>query len=144
MAIILLACGPCMVIVNCWDRFCSLGRAPHTKKTLPDFCEWCRVTQHPRVFRRLTGCQRTPRFWGVTYTLMIIYIQTHVSFVGNEFSGSHRMLRTPSNTFWTFTVGVSEPVRIFHLIENPALLVITRHKFSFTISYNCATLLDFI
>ena len=41
---ILLACGPCVVIVNCWDRFCTSGRAPRTKETLPDFCEWCRVT----------------------------------------------------------------------------------------------------
>ena len=43
-----------------------LGRAPRTNETLPDFCEWCRVTRHPRVFRGLTGCQRTPREWGVT------------------------------------------------------------------------------
>ena len=35
-----------------------LGRAPRTKETLPDFREWFRVTRHPRVFRRLTGCQR--------------------------------------------------------------------------------------
>ena len=54
----LLACGPCVVIVNCWDRFCTFGRAPRTKETLLDFREWCRVTRHPRVFRRLTGCQR--------------------------------------------------------------------------------------
>ena len=47
-----------MVIVNCWDKFCTLGRAPRTKKTLPDFREWCPVTRHPRVFRRLTGCQQ--------------------------------------------------------------------------------------
>ena len=40
---------------------CSLGRAPRTKETLPNFREWCRVTRHPRIFRRLTGCQRTPR-----------------------------------------------------------------------------------
>ena len=66
MAIILFACGPCVVIVNCWDRFCTLGRAPHTKETLPDLRGWCRVTRHLRVFRRLTGCQRTPGFWGVT------------------------------------------------------------------------------
>ena len=46
---------------------CSLGRAPHTKETLPDFRERCRVTRHSRVFRGLTGCQLTPRFWGVTY-----------------------------------------------------------------------------
>ena len=43
-----------------------LGRAPRTKETLPDFREKCRVTRHSRVFRGLTGSQRTPRFWGVT------------------------------------------------------------------------------
>ena len=43
-----------------------LGRAPRTKETLPDFLEWRRVTQHPLVFRGLTGSQRTPRNWGVT------------------------------------------------------------------------------
>ena len=37
---------------------CTLGGAPRTKEALPDFREWCRVTQHPRVFRRLTSCQR--------------------------------------------------------------------------------------
>ena len=66
VAIILLACGPCVVIVNYLDMFCTLGRAPRTMETLPDFREWCRVTRHPRVFRGLTGCQWTPRFWGVT------------------------------------------------------------------------------
>ena len=39
---------------------CTLGRAPRTKETLPDFREWCLVTRHPRVFHGLTGCQRTP------------------------------------------------------------------------------------
>ena len=62
----LLAHGPGVVVVNCWDNFCTLGRAPRKKETMLDFREWCRVTQHPRVFRRLTGCQRTPRKWGVT------------------------------------------------------------------------------
>ena len=62
MAIILLACGPYVVIVNCWDKFCTLGRAPHTKEALLDFHEWCWVTRHPQVFRRLTGCQQTPDF----------------------------------------------------------------------------------
>ena len=45
---------------------CILGIAPRTKETLPDFHEWCRVTRHPRIFRGLTGCQRTPGKWGVT------------------------------------------------------------------------------
>ena len=53
-----------MVIVNCWDKFCTFGRAPRTKETLTDFHEWCRVTRHPRVFRGLTGCQQTPGFGG--------------------------------------------------------------------------------
>ena len=43
-----------------------LGRAPRTKETLPDFREKCRVTQHSRAFRGLTGSQQTPGFWGVT------------------------------------------------------------------------------
>ena len=55
-----------VVVVHCWDRFCTLSRAPRTKETLPDFHEWCRITKYPRVFRELMGCQQTPRFWGVT------------------------------------------------------------------------------
>ena len=46
--------------IDVWDML-HLGRAPRRKETLPDFHEWCRVTQHTRIFRRLTGCQRTPR-----------------------------------------------------------------------------------
>ena len=48
-----------------WDRFMQvlyLGRAPRTKETLPDFREKCRVTRHSRVFRGLTGSQRTSGF----------------------------------------------------------------------------------
>ena len=44
VAIILLACGPCVVIVNLLGQVCTLGRAPRTKETLLDFREWCRVT----------------------------------------------------------------------------------------------------
>ena len=62
VAIILLAYGPCVVIVNLLGQICTLGIAPRTKETLPDFCEWCRVTRHSRVFRELTSCQRTPGF----------------------------------------------------------------------------------
>ena len=56
--LILIVYGPGVVVVNCWDRFCTLGRAPCTKETLPDFHEWCWVTRHPRIFRGLTSCQR--------------------------------------------------------------------------------------
>ena len=66
VTIILLACGPYVVIVDYWDRFCTLGRAPHTNETLHDFREWCRVTRRPRIFHGLTDCQRIPGFWSVT------------------------------------------------------------------------------
>ena len=49
-----------------WDRLGTMGRAPSTRETLPDFRESGQVTRHSRVFRRLTGSQRTPRKWGVT------------------------------------------------------------------------------
>ena len=47
VAIILLACRPCVVIVNCLGQVLYLGRAPRTKETLPDFREWSRVTRCP-------------------------------------------------------------------------------------------------
>ena len=54
-----------------------LGRAPHTKETLPDFREKCRVTRHSRVFRGLTGSQRTPGKWGVTRLITIVVGEFH-------------------------------------------------------------------
>ena len=58
VAIILLACRPCVVIVNYLGQVLYLGRAPRTKETLPDFRE-CRVgypasTSIPRVNGLLT------------------------------------------------------------------------------------------
>ena len=44
VAIILLSCRPCVVIMNCLGPVLYLGRAPSTKETLPDFREWSRVT----------------------------------------------------------------------------------------------------
>ena len=65
-------CGSGVVCVKCWDRLCILGRASHTKETLPDFCEWRRVTRHPQIFHGLTSCQRN---WGVTAWYQSIGIQ---------------------------------------------------------------------
>ena len=53
VVIILLACTPCVVIVNCLGQVLYLGRAPRTKETLSNFFE-CRViystsTSIPRV-----------------------------------------------------------------------------------------------
>ena len=53
---------------------CILGRVPHTKETLPDFHEWCRVTRHPRIFRSLTGCQRdTPGLGRHNFRNRVVY-----------------------------------------------------------------------
>ena len=92
MAIILLACGPCVVIVNLLEHVLYLGRAPHTKETLPDFREWCRVTRHPRVFHWLMGYQRTPRVLGRhIFTLVRVRGDT----LGQVSSSSHDPL-TPA------------------------------------------------
>ena len=39
----LLAHGLGVVVVNCWDRFYTLGRAPRTKETLPIFVSAVRL-----------------------------------------------------------------------------------------------------
>ena len=52
-----------------------LGRTPRTKETLLDFREKCRVARHSRVFRRLTGSQRTPEF-GASQFLRNIVVMT--------------------------------------------------------------------
>ena len=64
-----------MIYWTVWDRFIHVlyfGRAPCTKETLPDFREKCRVTRHSRVFRGLTGSQRTLGFRGVTVTISVL------------------------------------------------------------------------
>ena len=66
-----------MLIGTGYIQVLYLGRAPCTKETLPDFHEKCRVTRHSRVFRGLTGSQRTPGFWGVTCLLLKVYKTFH-------------------------------------------------------------------
>ena len=69
---------PCLYILHILDclgqhmQVLYLGRAPRTKETLPDFLKWRRVTRSPLVFRGLTGSQRTPGFWGVIGSHMVL------------------------------------------------------------------------
>ena len=44
-----------MLIGTCDIQVLYLGRAAHTKETLPDFREICQVTRHSRVFSRVVG-----------------------------------------------------------------------------------------
>ena len=53
-------CNYIGLLVTGFMRVMYLGRAPHTKETLPDCLKWHRVTRQPLVFRGLTGSQRTP------------------------------------------------------------------------------------
>ena len=58
-----------MDILHCLGQVYAgivFGLNSRTKETLPDFREKCRVTRHSRVFRGLTGSQRTPGFRSVT------------------------------------------------------------------------------
>ena len=34
-----------------------------------DTTMWYRITRNPHEFRRLTGCQRDPRIWGIIYSV---------------------------------------------------------------------------
>ena len=56
-----------------------LGRAPHTKETLPDFLKWCRVTRQLLVFRGLMVGQQTPGF-GASHIAFRLVITQVVKF----------------------------------------------------------------
>ena len=57
-----------------------LGRAPHTKETLPYFVRDVGSPDIHECFRGLTGSQRTPEIWGVTYL--------HGSFLGSKMTST--------------------------------------------------------
>ena len=44
-----------MLIGTGYIQVMYLGRAPHTKETLPGFREKCQVTRHSQVFPRVDG-----------------------------------------------------------------------------------------
>ena len=67
VAIILLACGPYVIIVNCLDRFCTLGRAPRTKETLPDFVSGFGLPDIHEILR-VDGLSTDPRVLGLHNT----------------------------------------------------------------------------
>ena len=58
--LILIIYGPGVVVVNCWDRFCTLGKALRTKESLPNFHEWCRVPTSMNI-PRVDGLSTDPR-----------------------------------------------------------------------------------
>ena len=107
-----------------------LGRAPRTKGTLPDFRGKCRVTRHSRVFRGLTGSQRTPGFLGVTV-------------IGTSTIKSNKVLSLPdyiyantgSRSLYQFELRPLNIKLIYHLI-NP-------HTMSKLVIYQ-SNLLEFI
>ena len=65
----------------------------------------------------------------VIFSNYIFYNKNPCVSLTADFRGLIARLRTPSYTFWTFTVGVYELVRIFHLMACLTLLAITHHTF---------------
>ena len=57
-----VVCNQVIDVGTGFMKILYLGRAPRTEETLPDFREKSQVTRHSRVFRGLTGSQRTPGF----------------------------------------------------------------------------------
>ena len=47
-------CGHCKLV----GIGCIWVELPVQRRPCLIFYEWCRVTQHPQLFRRLAGCQR--------------------------------------------------------------------------------------
>ena len=82
VAIILLACGLGVVVVNFLGQVVPWVELPIQRRPCSIFCEGYRVTQHPRVFHELTGCQRDPWFWGVT--LISRFIRFHILHLNYE------------------------------------------------------------
>ena len=83
VAIILLACRPCVVIVNCLGQVLYLGRAPRTKETQPDFRE-CQVgystsTSIPRVDGLSTDTPILGRHIDKFHFYLCIFYQFQVS-----------------------------------------------------------------
>ena len=62
---------------------CILGRAPRIKEIVPNFREWCRVIQHPRVFRELTGSQRGPPDLGRHIHSRVRFFHGFIYAIGN-------------------------------------------------------------
>ena len=53
------------------------------------------------------------------------------------FSGSHHRIITPSATFFTFTVGVSEPVWVFHPRKYLAFFLLPNTSFAYCFVQPC-------
>ena len=92
-----------------------LGRAPCTKETLPDFREKCRVTRHPRVFRGLTGSQRTPGFWGVTLIRTLYILNTGLlnpTIASKDTIANDEVTHHPSSTVFAFSIVSTNMIKV--------------------------------
>ena len=114
---------------TCYIQVLYLGRTPHTKETLPDFQEKCRVTRHSRVFRGLTGSQRTPKNLG----RHIFHIISCIMFFANFLYFHVHFLSC------SYTVHVSYTF-ICHILSynlSYTFLYFYLHSYTFHIRYFC-------
>ena len=102
---------------------------------------WYRVTRHPRVFHGLTGCQRTPRFWGVTYFFRLIYYTNlfimipHLKGIIPNFLSNNFFLNITRNSFTTGTRVDSTPCEALGK-ENKEAFIIYKFFYPQKIIYN--------
>ena len=93
-----------------------LGRALHTKETLPDFREKCRVNQHSRVFPRVDGYLTDPRDLGRDSTLP-------------SFFGSIMYVSGPDQAFHLGGLGLGEePLRYVPRLPIQSLGILIRSR----------------
>ena len=76
--------------------------------------------------------------------MIILYSKSMRLFVGSGFLVSHHGLRKPRHFYGLSSLGTMSNWWVFYLRQYLSLLVDTRHIFSFSILFNCATLLDIV
>ena len=81
VAIILLAFGPCEVIVNFGTGYVLRVELPVQRRFCPIFVRDVGSPDIHECFRGLTGNQRTPGIWGVTDWILVIYLKIIIIFI---------------------------------------------------------------
>ena len=89
-----VVCNQVIDVGTSFMKVLYFGRAPRTKETMLDFREKCRVTRHSRVFRGLTGSQRTPGFWGVTESPNLDHQNSSYCILYLDYSNWHNRICT--------------------------------------------------
>ena len=72
VAIILLACGPRVVIVNCWDRLVPWVELPLQRRLCPIFVSGVGLPDIHEYSAGWRVVNETPRFWGIAHHVSLV------------------------------------------------------------------------